>query len=50
VLRWSTDLDRGINQLTLPVVALDASGGQVLVEVTHGRQRRTFVLDVRATA
>jgi hypothetical protein len=49
-LRWSTDLDRGINQLTLPVVALDASGGQVLVEVAHGRQRRTFVLDVRATA
>jgi hypothetical protein len=49
-LRWSTDLDRGINQLTLPVVALDTTGGQVLVEVTHGQQRRTFVLDVRATA
>jgi hypothetical protein len=49
-LRWSTDLDRGINQLTLPVVALDATGGQVLVEVTHGQQRRTFVLDVRTTA
>jgi hypothetical protein len=47
-LRWSTDLDRGINQLTLPVVALDASGGQVLVEVTHGDKRRAFVLDVRA--
>jgi hypothetical protein len=49
-LRWVTDLDRGINQLTLPVVAIDSRGGQVLVEVTHGRQRRTFVLDVRATA
>jgi hypothetical protein len=49
-LRWSTDLDRGINQLTLPVVALDASGGQVLVEVTHGDKRRAFVLDVRAAA
>ena len=49
-LRWSTNLDRGINQLTLPVVAIDASGGQVLVEVTHGTKRRTFVLDVRATA
>jgi hypothetical protein len=47
-LRWQTDLDRGVNQLTLPVVALDASGGQVLVEVTHGDKRRTFVLDVRA--
>lgn len=47
-LRWSTDLDRGINQLTLPVVALGANGGQVLVEVTHGDKRRAFVLDVRA--
>jgi hypothetical protein len=48
-LRWSTDLDRGVNQLTLPIVAVDASGGQVLVEVVHGDKRRTFVLDVRAT-
>jgi hypothetical protein len=47
-LRWQTNLDRGVNQLTLPVVALGASGGQVLVEVTHGDKRRTFVLDVRA--
>jgi hypothetical protein len=49
-LRWSTDLDRGINELRLPVVAIDATGGQVLVEVTHGDKRRTFVLDVRAVA
>ena len=49
-LRWSTDLDRGVNQLTLPVVALDANGGQVLVEVTHGDKRRAFVLDVRTGA
>lgn len=49
-LKWSTDLDRGINQLTLPVVATDASGGQVLVEVTHGQKHRSFVLDIRAAA
>jgi len=49
-LRWSTDLDRGVNQLTLPVVAIDAGGGQVLVEVTHGQKRRTFLLDVRTVA
>jgi hypothetical protein len=49
-LRWSTDLAQGINQLTLPVVALDATGGQVLVEVMHGDKRRAFVLDVRAAA
>ena len=49
-LRWSTDLERGVNQLTLPVVATDTHGGQVLVEVTHGQKRRTFLLDVRAVA
>jgi hypothetical protein len=49
-LRWATNLDRGINQLTLPVVALDVAGGQVFVEVTHGDKRRAFVLDVRAGA
>jgi hypothetical protein len=49
-LRWMTNLDRGINQLTLPVMAIDATGGQVLVEVTHGEKRRTFILDVRAGA
>jgi hypothetical protein len=46
-LRWMTDLDRGINQLTLPLVGLDATGGQVTVEVQHGSKRRTFVIDVQ---
>jgi len=46
-LRWVTDLDRGVNQLTLPLVALGSSGGQVMVEVQHGDKRRTFVLDVQ---
>ena len=49
-LRWSTNLEQGVNQLTLPVVAIDAHGGQVLVEVTHGQKRRTFLLDVRTVA
>jgi len=49
-LRWTTDLDRGVNQLTLPIVALGAHGGQVLVEVQHGDKRRAFVVDVRAVA
>jgi hypothetical protein len=47
-LRWMTDLARGINELTLPVIALDATGGQVVVEVTHGDKTRAFVLDVHA--
>ena len=49
-LRWMTDLDRGVNQLTLPLVGLDASGGQVTVEVHHGTKQRTFVIDVQPSA
>ena len=45
-LRWSTNLERGSNQLTLPLVALGAGGGQVLVQVQHGDKRRSFVVDV----
>lgn len=46
-LRWVTNLDRGVNQLTLPLVATGPNGGQVMVEVQHGDKRRTFVLDVQ---
>lgn len=46
-LRWTADLERGVNQLTLPIVALGTHGGQVLVEVQHGDKRRAFVVDVR---
>ena len=49
-LRWMTDLDRGVNQLTLPLVGLDASGGQVTVEVHHGTKQRTFVIDVQPSS
>jgi hypothetical protein len=49
-LRWSADLDRGVNQLTLPIVAVGPRGGQVLVEVQHGDKRRAFVVEVRTAA
>src|SRR4029078_998810 len=42
-LRWSTDLDRGVNQLTLPIIALGPHGGQVLGEIPHGHKRRRVV-------
>jgi hypothetical protein len=48
-LRWMTDLARGVNQLTLPLVGLDANGGQVTVEVHHGTKQRTFIIDVQPT-
>ena len=47
-LKWLADLDAGTNQLTLPIVATGAEGGQLLVEVTHDGKRRTFLVDVAA--
>ena len=47
-ISWYTDLEPGVNRLTLPVIALSAGGGQLVVEVEHDNQRRTFVLDVRS--
>lgn len=49
-LKWLADLDAGTNQLTLPIVATGAEGGQLLVEVTHSGKRRTFLVDVDAEA
>ncbi len=49
-IAWSTHLARGVNELTLPIVASAPGGGQLLVEVRSGERRRTFVVDVRAVA
>jgi hypothetical protein len=46
-LRWVTNLERGVNQLTLPLVAIGPNGGQVVVEVVHSTKRTTFVVDVQ---
>jgi hypothetical protein len=48
-LSWSTSLDRGANQLTLPVVAYGPGGGQLMVEVLSGSRRKTFLVDVRTS-
>lgn len=49
-LTWRTNLDAGVNQLTLPIVATGANGGQVMVEVAHEGKLRTFLVDIRARA
>jgi hypothetical protein len=45
-LKWTTDLQAGINRLTLPVVASDSSGGKILVAVGHGDRTRAFVVQI----
>jgi hypothetical protein len=45
-LKWKTDLEPGVNRLTLPIVAMDESGGKILVAVGHGDQQRAFVVQI----
>ncbi|MDX1499316.1 MAG: hypothetical protein R3176_05435 [Woeseiaceae bacterium] len=46
-LEWTADLDAGINKLTLPVVALDESGGQIIVQLDHPASRQEFLVALR---
>jgi hypothetical protein len=45
-LKWKTDLEAGINRLTLPIVAADSSGGKLLVAVGYGAKQRAFVVQI----
>lgn len=49
-LMWPVDLERGVNELTLPVIATGARGGRMVVEVRYGDKRKTFQVDVQAAA
>lgn len=49
-LTWPVDLERGVNELTLPVIATSARGGRMVVEVRFGDKRKTFQVDVQAAA
>jgi hypothetical protein len=45
-LKWTTDLEPGINRLTLPIIASDSTGGRVLVAVGYGDKQRAFVVQI----
>ncbi len=49
-LTWPVDLERGVNELTLPVIATGTRGGRMVVEVRFGDKRKTFEVDVLAAA
>jgi hypothetical protein len=49
-LRWSTNLDAGVNVLSLPVTMLGTRGGQVLVEVSHEQRHEVFVVKLPGSA
>lgn len=45
-LTWTTDLDPGVNRLTLPIVAIDDRGGQVIVRLDHPESHQEFLVQV----
>lgn len=45
-ISWHTDIDRGVNRLTLPIAALAAGSGRLLVEVEHEHKRETFIVEI----
>jgi hypothetical protein len=47
---WIADLEEGINRLQLPVVALDADGGKMIVRLDHPDTEQVYVIEVDTTA
>lgn len=45
-LSWTADLQAGVNKLTLPIVAINETGGQLLVKVDHENRQRRFTVDL----
>jgi hypothetical protein len=46
-LSWSDDLEPGVNQLTLPVRAIGARGGQMVVRLSHPDSEQIFVVQLK---
>jgi len=49
-LSWKTDLKPGINRLSLPVRAVDAAGGRLVVRLSHPDSEQVFVVDLKTLA
>ena len=48
-IRWSTNLDRGVNMLSLPVTMQGLNGGRLLVEVDDEDHHEIFVVDLQGS-
>ena len=46
-LTWNTDLQAGVNKLTLPVRAVGAEGGQLVVRMTHPQSEQVYVVNLK---
>lgn len=46
-LSWTTDLEKGLNRLTLPLLAVDNTGGHLVVRLEHEGTMRVFRVDLK---
>jgi len=46
-LTWTNDLAAGVNKLTLPLIALDQSGGQLIVKLDYGDSHQVFFVSLK---
>ena len=49
-LNWTSDLKRGVNRLSLPVVAVDGNGGRVVVRLSHPKSEQLYVIRLKTSA
>lgn len=49
-LSWTTNLEAGVNRLSLPVMAVDPAGGQMVVRLDHPDTEQIFVVQLDAGA
>jgi len=45
-LSWTTDLEKGVNKLALPLLAVDDREGHLIVRLEHEGTRRVFRVDL----
>ncbi len=45
-LRWTEDLEAGVNRLSLPVIANGFEGGQIVVRLEHPQSEQVFVVQL----
>lgn len=46
-LTWTSDLDAGVNRISLPIIAVDAVGGQMVVRLSHPDSDQVFVVRLK---
>ncbi len=49
-IRWRTDLTRGVNMLSLPLIAVSPSGGTLLARLEHGERATEIAVPLRVSA